>query len=89
MKESSLLFFSAFMTGCGYGLLYPALNAHAIRGEPRNVRGKITGTYTASIDAGGGIGSVILGYAANLRGSMRYSLQRAQQCFAPYLSFVV
>ena len=68
MKESHLLFFSGFTTGCGHGLLYPALNAHAIRGEPRNVRGKITGAYTGSIDAGAFIGSVILGYVGELVG---------------------
>jgi MFS family permease len=49
-------------------LLYPALNAHAIRGEPRHVRGKITGAYTGSIDAGAFVGSVILGYIGELAG---------------------
>jgi MFS family permease len=68
MKESGLLFFTGFITGCGHGLLYPALNAHAIRGEPRDVRGKITGAYTGSIDAGGFVGSVILGYVGELAG---------------------
>ncbi len=68
MKGSGMLFFSGFMTGCGHGLLYPALNAHAIRGEPRDVRGKITGAYTGSIDAGAFVGSVILGYVGELAG---------------------
>lgn len=68
MKESGLLFFTGFMTGCGHGLLYPALNAHAIRGEPREVGGKITGAYTGSIDAGAFAGSVILGYVGELAG---------------------
>jgi len=68
MKESRLLFFSGFMTGCGHGLLYPALIAHAIRGEPRDVRGKITGAYTGSVDAGAFVGSVILGYVGELVG---------------------
>ncbi|MGO8942349.1 MAG: MFS transporter [Syntrophobacteraceae bacterium] len=68
MKESGLLFFSGFVTGCGHGLLYPALNAHALRAEPQNVRGKITGAYTGSIDAGAFIGSVILGYVGELEG---------------------
>ena len=68
MKESNMLFFSGFITGCGHGLLYPALIAHAIRGEPQNVRGKITGAYTGSIDAGAFVGSVILGYVGELVG---------------------
>jgi len=68
MRGSGLLFFSGFMTGCGHGLLYPALIAHAIRGEPQAVRGKITGAYTGSIDAGAFIGSIILGYVGELAG---------------------
>jgi len=68
MKGSGLLFFSGFMTGCGHGLLYPALNAYVIRGEPCDVRGKITGVYTGSIDAGIFVGSVILGYVGEMEG---------------------
>jgi MFS family permease len=68
MKGSGLLFFSGFMTGCGHGLLYPALNTRAIRGEPQAVRGKITGAYTGSIDAGSFVGSVILGYIGEMAG---------------------
>lgn len=69
MNGSFLLFCSGFMTGCGHGLLYPALNVRAIRGEPQDIRGKITGAYTGSIDAGVFVGSVILGYVAELAGS--------------------
>jgi len=68
MRGRGLLFFSGFMTGCGHGLLYPALNAHAIRGEPQDVRGKITGAYTGSIDAGTFVGSVLLGYIGEIVG---------------------
>ena len=68
MRGSDLLFFSGFMTGCGHGLLYPALNAHAIRGEPQAVRGKITGAYTGGIDAGAFAGSIILGYIGEIEG---------------------
>jgi dipeptide/tripeptide permease len=32
-----------------------------VRGEPAEVRGKITGIFTGSIDAGAFIGSIILG----------------------------
>ncbi len=68
MRGSGILFFSGLMTGCGHGWLYPALNASAIRGEPPAVRGKITGAYTGSIDAGAFVGSVILGYIGELAG---------------------
>ena len=68
MKGAVLLFFSGLMTGCGHGWLYPALNATAIRGEPQAVRGKITGAFTGSIDAGAFVGSVLLGYVGELAG---------------------
>jgi MFS family permease len=68
MKGSGLLSFAGFMTGCGHGLLYPALNAYAIRNEPQSVRGKITGAYTGSIDAGAFVGSIMLGYVGELAG---------------------
>jgi MFS family permease len=68
MRGIGLLFISGLMSGCGHGWLYPALNASAIRGEPQAVRGKITGAYTGSIDAGAFIGSVILGYVGELVG---------------------
>lgn len=68
MKGNALLFLSGFIAGCGHGMLYPALNTHAIRGEPQAVRGKITGAYTGSIDAGAFIGSIILGYVGELAG---------------------
>jgi len=47
--------------GCGHGLLYPALNSWAIRGEPAAVRGKVTGIYTGALDAGNFSGSLLLG----------------------------
>lgn len=68
MQGSGLLFLSGFMTGCGHGLLYPALNTLAIRGESHTVRGKITGAFTGSIDAGSFVGSVLLGYVGDLAG---------------------
>ncbi len=68
MKGNGVLFVSGFVTGCGHGLLYPALNVHAIRGEPQAVRGKITGAYTGSIDAGAFVGSILLGYIGELAG---------------------
>lgn len=48
-------------SGCGHGLLYPALNSWAIRGEPAAVRGKVTGIYTGALDGGNFSGSLLLG----------------------------
>ncbi|MCE5333049.1 MAG: MFS transporter [Desulfobacteraceae bacterium] len=68
MKGWALLMFSGFVTGCGHGLLYPALNVYAIRGEPQRIRGKITGAFTGSIDGGVFVGSVLLGYVGDFAG---------------------
>lgn len=48
-------------SGCGHGLLYPALNSWAVRNEPASVRGKVTGIYTGALDAGNFSGSLVLG----------------------------
>jgi len=63
-----VLLVAGLLTGSGHGWLYPALNAGAIRGEPQSVRGKITGAFTGSVDAGAFVGSVILGYVGELAG---------------------
>jgi predicted MFS family arabinose efflux permease len=49
-------------SGVGHGLLFPALNTLAVRGEPGEVRGKATGIFTGAIDAGIFSGSLLLGY---------------------------
>ena len=68
LHGSGLLAVSGFLTGCGHGLLYPSLNVFALRNEPVEARGKITGIYTGSIDAGIFIGSVLLGWIGELAG---------------------
>ncbi len=68
IRTNIMLFVCGFLTGSGHGLLYPSLNARAIRGEPQAVRGKITGAYTGSIDGGSFIGSIILGYIGEMIG---------------------
>jgi MFS family permease len=40
----------------------------AIRDEPISIRGKITGVFTGSIDAGVFVGSIILGYIGDWAG---------------------
>ena len=57
-----ILALSGFLSGCGHGLLFPCLNSLAIRDQPIDIRGKITGVFTGGIDTGAFVGSIILGY---------------------------
>jgi predicted MFS family arabinose efflux permease len=65
---NTVLALSGFMSGCGHGFLFPCLNSLAIRSEPINIRGKITGVFTGSIDAGAFVGSIMLGYIGEWAG---------------------
>lgn len=56
-----LLVVCGLLFGTGHGLIFPTLNAMAIRNEPYAVRGKITGIFTGGIDTGIFTGSLILG----------------------------
>ncbi len=62
LQGNVVLILSGLMSGCGHGFLFPCLNALAIRGEPIDIRGKITGIFTGGIDAGTFAGSLMLGY---------------------------
>ena len=57
-----------FVFGIGHGLLFPALNAMAVRDEPYAVRGKVTGIFTGGIDSGIFCGAVILGMIGEAAG---------------------
>lgn len=61
VSNDILLLFVGFLFGLGHGLLFPALNAMAIRNEPYNVRGKVTGIFTGGIDSGAFLGALLLG----------------------------
>ncbi|MCK5825433.1 MAG: MFS transporter [Desulfuromusa sp.] len=63
-----LLLVVGFIFGIGHGLLFPALNAMAVRGEPYAVRGKVTGIFTGGIDTGIFCGALILGTIGELAG---------------------
>jgi len=63
-----LLLAVGFLFGLGHGLLFPSLNAMAVRNEPYALRGKITGIFTGGIDAGAFGGSLILGEIGELAG---------------------
>ena len=63
-----ILAFSGLLLGCGHGLLFPCLNSLAIRDQPVDIRGKITGVFTGGIDTGAFVGSIILGYIGEWAG---------------------
>jgi len=65
---NTVLALSGLMSGCGHGFLFPCLSALAIRNEPINIRGKITGVFTGGIDAGVFVGSIMLGYLGEWAG---------------------
>ena len=62
LNGNAVLMLSGFLAGSGHGLLYPSLNAFAIRNEPADIRGKVIGIFTGGLDAGIFVGSIILGY---------------------------
>ena len=68
MGGSTILVLSGLLFGCGHGFLFPCLNSLIIRNQPINIRGKITGIFTGSIDAGSFVGSIILGYIGEWAG---------------------
>ncbi|WP_303721593.1 MFS transporter [Malonomonas rubra] len=63
-----LLIAVGFIFGIGHGLLFPALNAMAVRDEPYSIRGKVTGIFTGGIDSGAFLGALILGQVGELAG---------------------
>ncbi|MCK4501946.1 MAG: MFS transporter [Desulfuromonadales bacterium] len=65
---NTLLLGVGFLFGIGHGLLFPALNAMAVRDEPYAVRGKITGIFTGGIDTGVFCGAFILGAIGDFAG---------------------
>jgi len=62
LKNEPVLCIAGILSGCGHGFLFPCLNSLMIRGQPGHIRGKLTGLFTGSIDAGVFIGSIVLGY---------------------------
>jgi len=65
---NTILALSGFLSGCGHGLLFPCLNSLAIRDQPIDIRGKITGVFTGGIDTGAFVGSIMLGYIGEWAG---------------------
>jgi len=65
---NTILALSGFVSGCGHGLLFPCLNSLAIRDQPIDIHGKITGIFTGGIDTGVFVGSIMLGYIGEWAG---------------------
>jgi MFS family permease len=64
----TILVISGIMSGLGHGFLFPCLTAVAVRDEPITIRGKVTGAFTGSMDAGAFFGSILLGYIGERAG---------------------
>lgn len=62
VQGQASFFVAGFLAGAGHGLLFPTLNTLAIRNEPQQTRGKITGIFTGGIDSGAFFGALALGY---------------------------
>jgi MFS family permease len=84
LKGTPILALSGFLAGCGHGLLFPCLNALVIRNQPAEIRGKVTGVFTGSIDTGFFIGSIVLGYIGEWAGFRALFLASALALFAGF-----
>ena len=87
LNGNPILMLSGFLAGSGHGLLYPCLNALAIRDEPVDIRGKIIGIFTGGLDAGIFTGSMVLGYVGKWFGFQTLFLLAGLPLFAGLLIF--
>ncbi len=82
-----ILALAGVLMGFGHGFLYPALNALAVKNESPDNRGKATGVFTGSIDAGFFAGSIALGYIAEWSGLSAVFAAAGAGCLCGYLLF--
>jgi MFS family permease len=68
LEGNLILVLAGLLGGCGHGFLYPGLNVLAIRDVRAPDRGKVTGVFTGSIDAGVLVGSIVLGFVGESAG---------------------
>lgn len=87
LNGHALLVLAGVLMGCGHGFLYPALNTLAVRHESPDNRGKATGIFTGSIDAGVFIGSTSLGYLAEWSGYPLVFAMAGGGCLCGYALF--
>jgi len=84
LKGTPTLILSGFLSGCGNGFLFPCINALAIRNQPVEIRGKVTGVFTGSVDGGVFAGSIVLGYIGEWAGFRALFLVTALALFAGF-----
>lgn len=82
-----VLVLAGAMGGCGHGFLYPGLSALALRDEPTASRGKITGAFTGSVDAGAFVGSIMLGFIGQWAGFPTLFLAAGTALLAAFLLY--
>jgi MFS family permease len=87
LKGSLILILAGLLGGCGHGLLYPSLNVLAIRDMPAAIRGKVTGVFTGSIDAGVFAGSIMLGFVGQSAGFPALFLAAGSALLAAFALF--
>lgn len=68
LENELVLCLAGILSGCGHGFLFPCLNSLIIKGQPSSIRGKLTGLFTGSIDAGVFAGSIFLGFIGDWLG---------------------
>jgi MFS family permease len=84
---SVILVVAGAMGGCGHGFLYPGLSALALRNEPAASRGKITGAFTGSVDAGAFVGSIMLGFIGQWAGFQALFLAAGGALLAAFMLY--
>ena len=91
ITSSWQLALAGFITGCGHGMIFPSLNALAVRDEPIEIRGKISGTFTGAMDGGMFMGSFLMGFIGDKFGFTPIFITTAAillTCALAFLSFL-
>ena len=68
VESSSCYYLSGLFFGIGSGLLYPAMQAMAVRTVPPEKRGSASSTFLCSADIGTGLGGLLAGWLVTMWG---------------------